>query len=185
MDTQPGLRAPFLGSPISSLSPFTHTTVVSCTSFPSTAATRRCDTGVRSAIELHLRAPSGGASFLVDRDGRGDVLESGPRAVEDDDLVDAGAACMPADDHIGELRVHLRARHQAGGEGVLQLADLRALLEDIDDERPRCDERRLELLLALAVRPDRGDEHARGDSQGDRKSTRLNSSHSQISYAVF
>src|SRR5258705_12306491 len=134
MDTQCGLPAPSLGSPISSLSPFTHTTVVSCTSFPSTAATRRCDTGVRSAIELHLGAASSAASSLVDGNGRGHVLESRPRAVEDDDLVGAGAACMPADHHIGHLRMHLRARHQTGGGGVLQLADLPPLSENIDYE---------------------------------------------------
>src|SRR2546427_8036415 len=38
----------------------------------------------------------------------------------------------------------------------------------------------------LAVHPGRpGPAHARASAQGDRKSTRLNSSHSQISYAVF
>src|SRR2546430_13114031 len=36
-----------------------------------------------------------------------------------------------------------------------------------------------------AARADRGEAPPRGREEGDRKSTRLNSSHSQISYAVF
>src|SRR4030095_14247838 len=117
----------------------------------------------RSAIELHLPAPAARASLLVDGDRRRDVLERRARAVEHDDLVGAGAAWMAADHHIGELRMHLRARHEVGGESMLQLADLRALIEDIDDEGHRRDERGLELLLALAIRADRCDEHAGAD----------------------
>src|SRR5258705_5179148 len=165
MDTQCGLPAPSLGSPISSLSPFTHTTVVSCTSFPSTAATRRCDTGVRSAIELHLGAASSGASSLVDGDRRGDGLMRRGRAVESCDLVDVGAPWVAVNNNIGELCLYSRACHQTSGEGMLQLANLGALIEDIDHKRRGCDEAGLELLFALAVRAHRGDEHA-GDDVG-------------------
>src|SRR5262245_64252307 len=43
-------------------------------------------------LEVHGRATPGGASLFVDRDRRGDVLERGSRAIEDRDLLLAGAA---------------------------------------------------------------------------------------------
>src|ERR1700730_3995555 len=75
----------------------------------------RCDLGrVSSAIELHFRAAPGCASFLVDCDRRGDVLQRRPRAVKDGDLVVAGAARAATDNHVGELRMHLRKCNQPG-----------------------------------------------------------------------
>jgi hypothetical protein len=56
--------------------------------------------------------------------------------------------------------MHVLPGHQSGRERVLQLTDLRALLEHVDHERRRCDERRLQLLLAPVVSPDGGDEGA-------------------------
>src|SRR2546427_9332488 len=69
------------------------------------------------------------------------------------------------EDVVGEQRL-ARADHTAGGAGVE--GDL-APLE----------------LHALAHRRDDPERGAIGAAQRDRKSTRLNSSHSQISYAVF
>src|SRR5688500_7769528 len=77
-----------------------------------------------SRIELHLRAATGGARLLVDDDRRGHILKGRARAVEDGDLVGAGAAGTAPDDHVRELRVHLLTRQQSSGERVLQLADL-------------------------------------------------------------
>src|SRR3712207_8618248 len=67
-----------------------------------------------------------------------------------------------------EVRVdQVHGRDLAGGHGRLQLGD--ALLGDVERRRlgsARC-------------------AGAKHDQQGDRKSTRLNSSHANISYAVF
>src|SRR2546430_7565181 len=53
--------------------------------------------------------------------------------------------------------------------------------------RPGGDETRLRDAEGVHVQPPVGEPHAHGArvEAGDRKSTRLNSSHSQISYAVF
>src|SRR5919201_3109370 len=111
-----------------------------------------------SVIECHLRAAPGRARLLVDRDRGRDVLQRRARAVEDGDLVIARAARPPPGDHVAELRVDALARDQARGEGVLELADLGALLEDVDHEGGRGHQRRLQLLLAAIVGADGGDE---------------------------
>src|SRR5882672_9115722 len=79
--------------------------MVSVLSLAVVSAARRSSVG--SAIELHRRAAPSVVSVLVDRDRRGDVFQRRPRAVEDGDLVDAGAAGSAPDDDIGELRMHL------------------------------------------------------------------------------
>src|SRR5687768_8524051 len=116
-----------------------------------------------SRIELHLRAATGGARLLVDDDRCGHILKGRARAVEHGDLVGARATGAAPDDHLGELCVHLLARQEAGVEHMLQLADLRTLLEHVDDQRGGGHERRLELLLAAVVRADRSDEGAGAD----------------------
>src|SRR6185503_489339 len=118
---------------------------------------------VTLAIELHLCAAPDRASVLVDDDCRRDIMQRRPRAVEDGDLVVAGTPGAAADDDIAELRMNLCSREQAGGQDMLQLADLGTLIEDIDDERRRGGEGRLELLLPLAVRADGGNKHAGRD----------------------
>src|SRR5262245_36520934 len=87
-----------------------------------------------SRIELHLCTAPERASLFVDDDGGRDVLQRGTRAVEDRDLVVAGTARLAAGDDVGELRVHLLTRHQPGRQSVLQLPDLGALLEHVDDQ---------------------------------------------------
>src|SRR5881296_1960419 len=81
-----------------------------------------------SVIERDLRAAPARACLLVDRDRGRDVLQRRPRAVEDGDLVLARASRSPPGDHVAELRVDALPRDQAGGKGVLKLADLGALL---------------------------------------------------------
>src|ERR1700730_2850226 len=98
---QRGRRVPFLGSPISSLSPFKSLWCHVLRSVP-LPPPGVVTFGVTSAVELHLCAASGYASFLVDCDRRGDVLQRCPRAVEDDDLVVARAAGVATDDDIRE-----------------------------------------------------------------------------------
>ena len=100
---------------------------------------------------------------LVHGDGRRDVLQRGPAAVEHGDLVGARPPGAKPGDHVPELRVHLLACQQARGERVLQLADLRALVDDVDHERRARHQRGYDLLLALAVGADGGDERARRD----------------------
>src|SRR6267142_3855085 len=82
-----------------------------------------------SGIERHLHAAAASARVVVDGDRRRDVLQRRPAAVEHDDFVVTRAPRPAPHDHVGELGVHLLARHQAAGERVLQLADLGALLE--------------------------------------------------------
>src|SRR2546430_2816188 len=57
-------------------------------------------------------------------------------------------------------------------------------LDDPSDTHGICDHHRTLLLAALPQRP-AASPGKRRQQQRDRKSTRLNSSHSQISYAVF
>src|SRR2546426_2897070 len=116
-----------------------------------------------SVIERDLRAAPARACLLVDRDRGRDVLQRRPRAVEDGDLVLVRASRSPPGDHVAELRVDALPRDQAGGKGVLKLADLGALLEDVHHERGRGDQRRLQLLLAPVVGADGGDERPRSE----------------------
>src|SRR5262245_37670047 len=126
-----------------------------------------------SGIEPYLRPAPEGAGVPVDGDRRSNVLQSSPTAIEHRDLVVSCAARPAAADHVGKLGMHPIAREQPGGEGVLQLADLGALLEDVDDQGRGGDEPRLELLLALAVRADRGNESAWQDiPRGQERVTR-------------
>jgi len=60
------------------------------------------------------------------------------------------------------LRVHVVTGHRARVEGVMQVSDACALLEDIDDQRRASEQLRAELLLVLAVRADASDERAGG-----------------------
>src|SRR5882672_11643869 len=77
-----------------------------------------------SVIELHLRPAAGRPRFLIHGDGRGDVLQRRARAVEDRDLVRPRSPRPSPGDHLAELGVNLLAGHEAGGEHVLELADL-------------------------------------------------------------
>src|SRR5262249_46326887 len=62
-----------------------------------------------------------------------------------------------------ELRVYAFASHEAGGEGVLQLANLGTLLEDVHDQRRGGYESRVDLLLSAVIGADRSDEGPRRD----------------------
>src|SRR5205085_7708380 len=58
--------------------------------------------------------------------------------------------------------------------------------EDADRQRGEHERQRdQQQRRPTAARPDAEDESRQADGEEDRKSTRLNSSHSQISYAVF
>src|SRR5262245_25141846 len=99
----------------------------------------------------------------LDRERRREVLEGGAGRIEDRDLVARRAPGPRAGHDLGELGVDLLASHQAGGERVLELAELGALRERVDHQRRAGDEPRIELLLAMVVRADGGDERARPD----------------------
>src|SRR5438270_2742335 len=77
--------------------------------------------------------------------------------------------------------VHFLVHADLEEVGVQHVAVERVLLEGLEEDRL--------LALAVDVELDDGVELVRGGdghpAQADRKSTRLNSSHSQISYAVF
>src|SRR4030095_5151638 len=111
-----------------------------------------------SAIELHLRATSRGAGLLVHDDRRGDVLQRGPGAVEDRDFLATGPTGPAPPDDVDWLGVALLARHQAARQHMVELADLRTLIEHIDDHGGAGHQSRLELLLGRTVRAHRGDE---------------------------
>src|SRR5262249_33392914 len=107
-----------------------------------------------------------GARLLVDRDGGGDVLKGRSAAIEDRDFIAPRPTRPPARYDIAELRVYAFASHEAGGEGVLQLANLGTLLEDVHDQRRRradC-EARVALVLPAFIGPDRSDEGPRREA---------------------
>src|SRR5262245_9804502 len=70
-------------------------------------------------LEVHGRATPGGASLLVYRDRRGDILERGSRAVEDRDLVLAGTAWAPTGHDLRELGVDLLPPEEVCGQRVM------------------------------------------------------------------
>src|SRR5205085_4429954 len=66
-----------------------------------------------------------------------------------DDLIERGADVLAA--------------HDAGGERVMEIAEVSALLEIVDDDGRGAEERGCDLLFVLVVGTDGGDEDARRD----------------------
>src|SRR5262249_42645376 len=98
---------------------------------------------------------------LLERQGCGrHVLQGRPCRVEDRDLVWRLAAWLSSRDQVGQLRVDGVARHRACLEGVVQVADARALLQHIGHDNRCRHQLRIQLLLVLAIGPYRGDEGA-------------------------
>src|SRR5262245_54658916 len=98
---------------------------------------------------------------LVDHRGHRGVLQRRAATVEHDDLlVRYPSRATPRHD-LPQLGAHVGPRHDPPVEGVVKLADGRALLEVIHDHRGRRHHFRLELLLVLVVRADGPEEQAR------------------------
>src|SRR5262245_34427980 len=137
-----------------------------------------------SRIELHLCSAPNGARLLIHGDGGRHVLEGCSAAIEDGDFVAPRPTWPPARHDIGELRVYAFASHEAGGEGVLQLANLGTLLEDVHDEGRTRDERRVDLLLAAVIGADRSDERPRHDvARHDIRAPRRRAGHADVALA--
>src|SRR3989442_4309456 len=87
----------------------------------------------------------------------------------------AGIVLQAREERAG-LAARIPSQREAGGEGpgpFLQALDA----EELGAERL--------LGFQAAAAPEEAKQRPQGGSQGDRKSTRLNSSHVRISYAVF
>src|SRR5262245_12545589 len=70
-------------------------------------------------LEVHGRAKPGGTRLFVYRDRRGYVLERGSRAVEDRDLVLAGATRAPTGHDLRELGVDLLPPEEVCGQRMM------------------------------------------------------------------
>src|SRR5260221_412586 len=90
----------------------------------------------------------------IDSGRGGDVLQRGAARIEHGDLVVARAPGLERRDDLAELGMHVGARHRARVERVVQVADRGALLRDVGHQLAVREERRIELLLVLAVGTD-------------------------------
>src|SRR5437868_4995353 len=70
---------------------------------------------------------------LVHQRGCGNVAERNSAGIEQDNFTLALPAGLEARGDLAELRVDLVARDRAGVEGVMQVADERALPQAVDD----------------------------------------------------
>src|SRR5262245_45991033 len=70
-------------------------------------------------LEVHGCAAPGGVGLFVYRDRRGDILERGPRTVEDRDLVLAGTAGAPTGHDVRELGVDLLPPEEVCGQRMM------------------------------------------------------------------
>ena len=104
----------------------------------------------------------------MDGGRRGDVLERHAGAVEDDDLVGRPAARLPSGDDLAELGGSL-PREEPGRERVVEIAERRALLGDVGDERGGGEEVRLDLLLVFVVRSDGGEKRPGAEKTAEDK----------------
>src|SRR5262245_8422512 len=110
--------------------------------------------------EIQQNAAISSHSLLIHDRRRRHVLERRPSAVEDDHLFTVFTPRLPAGDHLAEFRMRVRPRHQSLLQGELQVADGCALVKIINDDLAGGDQARIQLLLLLVVRADRGDECA-------------------------
>src|SRR6266850_2168739 len=94
----------------------------------------------------------------IDGDRRGDVLQAGAGRIEDNDFIGTRASALAAGDDLAQLGVHVLARHRSGGDRMVQVADLARLLGEVGHHRGGRQQRRVDLLLVLAVGADRRDE---------------------------
>src|SRR5438105_1519543 len=126
--------------------------------FTESMATRSRNTSIVSSRKIHL-----GATFLLngavvcDR-CRGRVLKAAASRIENELLVVARASGLAAGDDCAELRVHVIARHCAGGNGGAKVADFRTLIDDIRDDSACAHQRWVDLRLGWIIGTDRGDE---------------------------
>ena len=101
-------------------------------------------------VDERARAACNGS---IDDQLRGrDILKRRPSAVEYDDLVGALAPRPPTRHHIGKLRVNVGTLHHTRLQGVVEVPDRRALLEDVGDDGARGHELRLDLVLVRIIR---------------------------------
>src|SRR5439155_4373150 len=118
-------------------------------------------TALTSAVQGDHGAGARSGGLLVDQRGGSHVLKRGAGAVEDGDLRRRGAPWLAAGHHLTELGVHVRASDPPCLDRVMDLADRDALIEDIGYHLRGRQDRRIELLLVGAVRPDGSDERSR------------------------
>ncbi len=106
------------------------------------------------------RSDAGFERTPIDCDGGRDVLQAHAGAVEQGDRARVAASALAAGQDLAQRGVHVLARHGAGGEGMVQVADLRALLQRIDDHQTAGVQLRVDLRLVGIVGADGRDESA-------------------------
>ena len=69
---------------------------------------------------------------------RGRILQTGAGRIEQGDLLRRRSPRLSPGDQLAELAMHVRARHRARRDGMVQIAHLFALVEPVgDDQRAR------------------------------------------------
>src|SRR6266852_3545659 len=106
------------------------------------------------------RSDAGFERTPIDCDGGRDVLQAHAGAVKQGDRARVAASALAAGDDLAQRGVHVLARDGAGGEGMVQVADLRALLQRIEAHEPAGLQLRVDLRFARIVSVDVRDEGA-------------------------